>query len=300
MKTLFSTICLFLAIESMAFSQDETELNKDAVTAHLAKLQDADESVRIESLRALQTSTDARIPDSVLPLLTDTGSSTRRLAARAIGSRWWQISKERVPEIVKVLQVNKASERDDEKNMAVRAIGLLTRNYKSDMFAQSASKKWVIYERRGQPCLIETGSDSENLVGWDPDNPVWLSAAWGNSPLSDSVLWHPKKDAVALSMILSRKVSTVWVWRHPWPDKTRVRKFSPEELAKALGTKEEDVSFVGGFFASYKEWKGDALLMGVYFTTLKNDVFAEHEAVIGWDSTSDKLSVISQKTTTEE
>jgi len=272
------------------------DLDKEAVTAHLEKLKSADEGTRIESLRAIQTSCDGRIPEATLPLLRDTGSSTRRIACRTIGSRWWQISKERIPEFIKALKVNTKSEYEDEKNMAVRAVGLLKRDYKSDMFSRSASKKWVIYERRGQPCLIEVESDSENLVGWHPDDGVWFAPSWSNSSLAGSSNWHPKEDKVALSIILNRRASTLWVWRHPWPDKTRVRKFTPEELVKALGMKGDALFYPGGFSAEFKAWKGDELQMELYFTSSKSDDdFTEHTAEIGWDSTKDTFRVISRK-----
>jgi hypothetical protein len=64
----------------------------------------------------------------MLPLLSDEGNSIRRLAARAIGSRWWQISKEKVPQFIEALRRNKKSEFEDERNMIARAIGLLTRD----------------------------------------------------------------------------------------------------------------------------------------------------------------------------
>src|SRR5438552_7411540 len=86
--------------------------------AFLTQLKSPEPDVRIAALRELQTSLDPRIPDAMLPLLADEGNSIRRLAARAIGSRWWQIPK------------------------------------KSDMFAASSNGRWIVYERRALPCLI--------------------------------------------------------------------------------------------------------------------------------------------------
>jgi len=48
--------------------------------------------VRRSAIDAIQTIDDQRIPAACLPRLTDEGDSIRRQAARAIGSRFYQIS----------------------------------------------------------------------------------------------------------------------------------------------------------------------------------------------------------------
>src|SRR5256885_10985902 len=105
---------------------------------YLPQLKDKDADVRISALRELLTSLDSRMPEAMLPLLSDKGNSIRRLAARAIGSRWWQIPKEKTESYVPALEKNVRSEVDfeDQKNMAERAIGLLTRRYDSKMFSR--------------------------------------------------------------------------------------------------------------------------------------------------------------------
>jgi len=67
----------------------------DTVSIAIQQLKSADAEVRIEAVRQLQTFLDSRIPDAMLPVLSDEGNSIRRLAARAIGSRWWQIPREK-------------------------------------------------------------------------------------------------------------------------------------------------------------------------------------------------------------
>ena len=62
---------------------------------YLPQLKNSDPDTRIAALRELLTSLDSRIPEAMFPLLSDEGNSIRRLAARAIGSRWWQIPKEK-------------------------------------------------------------------------------------------------------------------------------------------------------------------------------------------------------------
>jgi len=71
---------------------------------YLPQLKDKDADARIAALRELLTSLDSRMPEAMLPLLSDEGNSIRRLAARAIGSRWWQIPKEKAESYVNALR----------------------------------------------------------------------------------------------------------------------------------------------------------------------------------------------------
>src|SRR5256885_13357632 len=70
---------------------------------YLPQLKDKDPDVRISALRELLTSLDSRIPEAMLALLSDEGNSIRRLAARALGSRLWQIPKDKPGSYVKAL-----------------------------------------------------------------------------------------------------------------------------------------------------------------------------------------------------
>src|SRR5947209_1470051 len=166
------------------------------VDIYLPQLKDKDSDVRIEAVRQLLTSLDARIPEAMLSLLSDEGNSIRRLAARAIGSRWWQIPKDKCGGYVKALQGNLKSdeELEMEKNMAERAIGLLTRRYDSKVFSKSPNGRWVIYERYGLPCLVDTTTETEELLGWPPTGNGdidMLVCAFGNEPMSeDQAVWH--------------------------------------------------------------------------------------------------------------
>src|SRR5689334_3717660 len=78
----------------------------NSVDVYLPQLKDKDPEVRLEAVRQLQTSLDSRIPEAMQSLLNDEGNSVRRLAARAIGSRWWQIPKDKIDSYVKALQGN--------------------------------------------------------------------------------------------------------------------------------------------------------------------------------------------------
>jgi hypothetical protein len=262
---------------------------------YLPQLKDKDAEVRIGALRQLQTSLDSRIPEAMVPLLSDEGNSIRRLAARAIGSRWWQIPKEKSEIYVNALQQNlrAQSEFQDEKNMAERAIGLLTRRYDSKMFSRSPNGRWVIYERRGLPCLIDTSTDIEELLGWPRDQSVidlFMPASGnetleGNTPDERFVSWHPNEEAAALEIWYTRRATSVWVWQH----KSGLRKLDRSQLIKLLQPKGK-IDEPNPLTAEIKEWKGDDLYVSVGWGWEPSG-----SAVIAWNLSQHKWRVISKE-----
>ena len=276
----------FATIRMMAQVEAETSVDEQ-----LSLLKDADLDVRIEALRALQVSLDPRLPEAMLPLLSDEGNSIRRLAARAIGSRWWQISRDRVEVFVAALAKNRDSERDDEKNMVHRAIGLLSRKYDGDMFARSANGRWVVYERRGLPCLIDTTNGSEELLGWDENEPGWLTSAWGNGALAESVNWHPKAELCVFEMLLHRKASTLWVWRHG----KGLRRMAPGDFLKPLGVPEEKISWPGGFFTEFIGWTEGGIEIEVFFGVEEGTDLKDHTVRLEWLPEGEGWRVLSRK-----
>ncbi|PYJ70326.1 MAG: hypothetical protein DME75_09420, partial [Verrucomicrobia bacterium] len=92
---IIAAVCCSFIASTIAYAASQS--GGDPIDALVAQLKTPEPHARIAALRDLQTSRDPRIPDAMLPLLSDEGNSIRRLAARAIGSRWWQISKEKVP-----------------------------------------------------------------------------------------------------------------------------------------------------------------------------------------------------------
>lgn len=260
---------------------------------YLPQLKDNDPDVRIEAVRHLLTSLDSRIPEAMLSLLSDEGNSIRRLAARAIGSRWWQIPKDKVNTYVKALQGNLKAEQDfeDEKNMAERGIGLLTKKYDSEMFSRSPNGRWVIYERYSFPCLIDTTTYTEELIGWsrlfnkDSEMLPWLFS--GNSPIGkDGALWHPDKEAVALSVSTSKRATTVWIWEH----QHGVQKLTRPELIKLLHPKGK-TDEPNPFTIEIKGWNGDELLVSVEWGTEP----MIGKAQIAWNLSQHKWRALSTK-----
>jgi hypothetical protein len=273
------------AVSSPARAQNAAPSERE-ITAHLAELRAADPEDRITALRAMQTTLDPRLPEALLPMLADEGNSIRRLAARGIGSRWWQIPEKRVPAYLAALQRNLKSGHEDEQVMISRALALLRRDYRSPALARSASGRWVIYERHNLPCLLDTKSGTEELLGWSPDDFAWFAP--GNVPLGGDALWHQKKDRVALHVITSRKSSTVWLWQHP----DGLRRFAFERVLKALSATDAvhsgDISSI-----TPKSWQGDELRLEISFVTAKGETFMSHEATLSWNVAKDALRVIS-------
>lgn len=234
----------------------------------------------------------------MLPLLSDEGNSIRRLAARAIGSRWWQITGGKTETYVNALKQNLRSENDfeDEKKMGERAIGLLTKRYDSKMFSRSANGRWVIYERRGFPCLIDTTTYTEELVGWPPvshrdlEMPPWWFG--GNSPIEqDKALWHPNTEAVALGVSISRRATSVWIWQH----KHGLSKLDRSELIRLLHPKGE-INEPNPLNAEIKEWEGNDLLVSVNWGKdyAKGD-YIVGKAVVAWNLERHEWRKISQQ-----
>ena len=75
----------------------------------IADLRSPDVTVRRGAIDTIQTLDDPRIPAACLPLLNDPGLSIRRLAARAIGSRFYEISDTDRPRYLAALQTSVVS-----------------------------------------------------------------------------------------------------------------------------------------------------------------------------------------------
>lgn len=284
-----SLIGALLLVPSLLCAQGANPAND----GWIARLRDGDMEVRIGALRELQTSLDPRLPEAFLPLLGDEGNSIRRLAARGVGSRYWQIPPNRIPVFLETLARNLVGEREDERNMTARAIGLLTEKFDGPMFGKSPAGRWVIYERYGLPCLIDKRDKTEELLGWEHSGSYdgKLASAWGNCTVERSVHWHPTEDIVALDIIIGRKDSTVWVWRH----RKGIKKFESHALRELVGYRDEEINGGAGFYADTEAWHGNELRLSVDFGLKRGDKFFDVRAVFGWDMATDALRLISKQ-----
>jgi hypothetical protein len=281
------TVVLFIALTVIgaedAFPQDPVA--DPANDAALARLTDPDMDVRIEALRELQTSLDPRLPELLLPLLSDQGNSIRRLAARGVGSRWHQIPANRSTAYLSALQPLTRAREDypDVAAMADRAVGLLTRRFEGPMFAVSPDEKWVVYERFGLPCLFDRERNNEELLGWEGgERPGWFALSWGNGESNPAALWDPKSRAVALDMILSRKVSSLWFWV---AEGSRLIRLEPEQLVEPFVPAKTEIQYAAGFFSTPRRWFGDEFQFGLYFATQdpQTQEFIDHDVMAGWN-----------------
>lgn len=251
----------------------------------LALLKDADMEVRIEALRQLQTSLDPRLPEALLPLLSDQGDSIRRLAARGVGSRWHQIPAPRTAAFLTALRPLLADKENhpDVSNMADRATGLISRRYEGPMFSTSPDGKWVVYERFGLPCLLDRGRNNEELIGWSgTDREGWFAPAWSNGEVSSAAIWDPGSRVAALDMILSRRVSSLWFWI---AEGSRLVRLDPVDVAAPFVPPKAKLEFAGGFFTTPRRWLGDEFQFELFFSTSDpaTGEYTDHEAVAGWN-----------------
>ena len=253
----------------------------------------ADAEKQLEALRFLATSLDPRIPAACLPLLQSPGASVRRNAARAIGSRWWQISRDQLAVCVEGLKRNLGSPDVQVGNMTRRGIGLLTRKYDDAIFSRSRSKRWVIYERHGKPCVIDTRDHSEELLGADAE--ANFLPAYGNALLTEYCHWHPKQDLVALDVLIFRRPRLLWVWRPG----AGLRSFGIEEITKLLKPAGAGQAVHQVQRLDFKRWKGADLefTAGYFLSEGKADESEDRTALLRWESATDTLRVQSDTLT---
>ena len=268
--------------------------------AHFRQLRHEAMDVRITALRELHTTLDPRLPEALLVLLKDEGNSIRRLATRGIGSRYWQIPEERIPVFVRALRANANSEFETEKSMASRAIALLNRSYDSPETSRSPNGRWVIYERYGLPCLIDTSTGTEELLGWNPDDRISISSYLFRESDERPSIWHPDKERLAMSASVSRRESTMIAWVH----REGFARLDHGKVFTALDADEERVNSAAGFYIDYSGWEGDQVRVDCQFLLIEfldeglpqqRITESEIEARLLWDPVSGQVTKVSKK-----
>lgn len=288
--TLMAAAGFTLLLSGLALvARGATEEDQATVTEQLKQLVSGDPEVQLDALRELTTSLDPRIPDACLPLLKSGGDSVRRIAARAIGSRWQQIPAERVPIFVKALKENLDTRKHGEVNMRRRAVALLERTYDNPMFSRSADKRWVIYERFKKPCLIDTRNQTEEILGPDVDGDFY--PAYNNMEVLPYCIWHPKKEMAAMTIQIFRWPREIWIWRHG----TGLRPIHVAELTALLKPAKGEVLPGAAFAMDLVGWNGPVLKFHANYTTTDDEQFTDHTATLSWDSTTDQVRLIGEK-----
>jgi hypothetical protein len=194
----------------------------------IEKLQSPDIEVRRTAIDRIQTLDDSRIPEACLPLLRDEGFSIRRQAARAIGSRFYQIPKERTAAFVDALKQCAKDAPDGVKFVANRAIGLLTRDFSSDAFSKSPDGRWVLYEQRRLPMIADITLAKRQLLA-----PVSPDDKWGvnDTYVERGQIIDRGPDGKLLKLMRTNEPME-WVFRHHWQPKGDAIALQPTIQAK--------------------------------------------------------------------
>lgn len=283
-----------LLVAVAGFSAQRAYANEEE---YLALLRSPDSGKRLDGLYGLEFSLDPRIPEAMLPLLDDEGNSIRVRAARAIGSRWWQIPKERVPEFTEALKPNSRVENDlRESSMGLRGIGLLSRDYSSDSFSRSPDKRWVVYERFSCPCLIDTQSGTEQIIGWSRPEELGNSEGvgcgflptWNETTVKDSTLWRRDSEMAAFALAHSR----VQIGALVWMQEKGTKLINPDEVEELL----RGMGYGCGLLSAIpKRWKGKILELDVYPSMMSGDGKDFESCVLSWNPDTDSLAILSVK-----
>ena len=279
---------ILFGLTVLAFSMPEVS-RADWMT----DLHSSDVSVRRAAMDKIQTLDDPRIPSACLPLLDDTGLSIRRLAARAIGSRFYEISDADRPRYLAALQTCQENRKnkpelgtysgvDDITLMCRRAIGLLSRRYDSPSFSVSPNGKWVLYERRRCPVIANIASLQHHLLtplnpnGYEPDEAYYseggedaklpktnmLKTVDTNLPADQLFAphWRPDGQAIAFSLerLQRRFYHPILVWSAASPSLVVV--LDEAFFQTLLGTRYPQ----WGTTTDFVTWKGDKVLVRVY------------------------------------
>jgi len=260
----------------------------------VADLHSPDVALRRAAIFRIQTLDDPRVPAACLPLLNDPGLSICRLAARAIGSRFYDISDADRPRYLAALQACLDSRKDepDDGNysgvddvtlMCQRAIGLLSRRYNSLPFSVSPNGKWVLYERRRRPVIASIANQQHHLLapldpdGYQPDEAYYSEDEDDTNLPETNILktvdtnlpaiqlfaphWRPDGQAVAFSLerLQRRFYRPILVWSATAP--SRVVVLDDTFFQTLIGGRYHQWGTTTDFVA----WKGDQVLIRVYY-----------------------------------
>ncbi len=227
----------------------------------LAALSSSDITVRRAAVEAIQTLEDPAIPAACLPLLKDEGLSIRRQAARAIGSRFFDVPSDQRKTYIAALEKCATDGPEDTTLMCERAIGLLTEKFSYPSFSVGPKNKWVLYERRKLPVITLTKGGAHELLSpvWPSQNEL-LKLAVTNEPAENlfSPHWHSSGEAVAFTMILQRRFfHPIFIWSAGTPN---LKVLEPTSLKPLLPPRYPN----WGTTSDFVKWDGTKAIVRIY------------------------------------
>jgi hypothetical protein len=259
----------------------------------IAGLSSPDLAARRQAIADIQTLDDPRIPPLCLPLLTDPGLSIRRLAARAIGSRFYRIGDTERTRYLAALRVCLSSrqgqpaagnyaDEDDSALLCQRAIGLLARRYDTPPFSVSPNGQWVLYERRRLPVVANIPEQVHHLLapvdprGPHPDDAYFTNDGEAEDPRETDLLktvetnlpasqlfaphWRPDGEALAFSFerLEQRFYHPILIWIADAPAQVVV--LDEASFQKLLGKRYPQWSTTTAFVG----WDQNKVIIKVY------------------------------------
>jgi hypothetical protein len=96
---------------------------------------------------------------------------------------------------------------------------------------------------------------------------------------------------IALEIVLHRRASTLWVWRHG----AGLKAFGKEELLKAVGHLQDEIREVAGFHARNPKWRGGALNFDLEFTLVQGSEDKSISAHLRWDAATRGLREVERR-----
>jgi hypothetical protein len=249
------------------------EIRANDIDQALRDMQSTDIDVRNGAVYDIAYSEDPRIPYACLPLLKDPGTSTQRIAARAIGSRFQFVKEEDISLFVKALKeclseqdvflrTSRDGNRELTRLLCQRAIGLLTKNYDfPEVFSQSPNGRWVIYERRSCPVIVDTLTSEHRML------PKSMKAFWQNI-FPTECYWNSDSSIVSLQISRDRVTDNIWFYR---VSDGRIWKLDPEETRDRLGLNIPGSNYPRSTCLNFVRWEENRAIVHLTVDSLDED-----------------------------
>jgi hypothetical protein len=91
-----------------------------------------------------------------------------------------------------------------------------------------------------------------------------------------------------MEILIFRRPREIWVWRHG----LGLRPIHQQEVVEFLKPAQGEVIPGTGISMDVERWKNDTLEFKVEYTSQVDGSFADHMALVRWDSATDQLQVL--------